>query len=102
MSPYVKTAVSVIRVDLKKVWLKMNKRTSKILFLTILVFLAAAAGVAANESAQRRKARYYYAGGVQQQAIGNEAAAYEYFKKAYESDPTYTEVLRHTVHAVST
>lgn len=91
MSPYVKTAVSVIRVDLKKVWLKMNKRTSKILFLTILVFLAAAAGVAANESAQRRKARYYYAGGVQQQAIGNEAAAYEYFKKAYESDPTYTE-----------
>ena len=43
------------------------------------------------ETAARKKARYYYAAGTQEQASGNESAAYEYFKRAYQADPTYVE-----------
>lgn len=52
-----------------------------------------AAGIACvhAENSARRKARYYYSAGAEQQALGNEAAAYEYFKKAWQSDPTYPE-----------
>lgn len=39
----------------------------------------------------RKKARYYYSAGIQEQAKGNEASAYEYFKRAYNSDPNYAE-----------
>lgn len=39
----------------------------------------------------RRKARYYYSAAIQEQALGNDAQAYEYFKKSYNSDTTYAE-----------
>lgn len=43
------------------------------------------------ESDVRRKARYYYSAGLQSQAVGNLDAAYEYFKKAAQVDPSYEE-----------
>lgn len=43
------------------------------------------------ETAARKKARYYYSAGSREQARRNEAAAYEYFKRAYQTDPTYPE-----------
>lgn len=43
------------------------------------------------ETAARKKARYYYSAGAERQAAGQEGAAYEYFKKAYATDPTYAE-----------
>ena len=43
------------------------------------------------ETEARRKARYYYSAGVQGQAVGELDKAYEYFKKAYQADPTYPE-----------
>lgn len=43
------------------------------------------------ESDMRRKAKYYYSAGIQSQAVGNLGEAYEYFKKAYQTDPSYPE-----------
>lgn len=37
------------------------------------------------------KARYYYSAGMVEQSLGNEDRAYEYFRKAYETDPSYKE-----------
>ena len=46
---------------------------------------------APEQSENRAKARYYYLEGARCQAAGKNAEAYEYFKKAYLSDTTYTE-----------
>lgn len=44
-----------------------------------------------NTSADRAKARYYFTQGGLEAAGQNMPAAYEYFKKAYELDPTYMD-----------
>ena len=54
------------------------------------VAAASAIGVWAD-TGRRAKSRYYYSAGVQEAAQGNEASAYEYFRRAYEADPTYPE-----------
>lgn len=55
-----------------------------------LAVIAAVSGVRADKAA-RQKARYFYSAGQVEQAVGNEAQAYEYYKKAYMADPSYPE-----------
>ncbi len=80
----------------------LNKVTSKLNMLTRVAvvgvlctlaaaFLACAARPSHDGGAARRKAKYYYNAGIVEQAQGNEARAYEYFKKAYNTDPGYEE-----------
>lgn len=45
----------------------------------------------AADNRMRQKARYYYLEGVRHQASDDNASAYEYFKKATQIDPTYSE-----------
>ncbi|MDE5875872.1 MAG: tetratricopeptide repeat protein [Muribaculaceae bacterium] len=64
--------------------------------IILLVLLTAGAAISARtaapeQSENRAKARYYYLEGARCQAAGKNAEAYEYFKKAYLSDTTYTE-----------
>lgn len=59
--------------------------------MLLAVVTAAVASVAADNSEPRRKARYYYLEGARRQAEKNQIAAYEYFKKAYLTDPSYEE-----------
>lgn len=42
-------------------------------------------------SVARQKARYYYSAAIVEQANGNDAEAYEYFKKSWQADSTYAE-----------
>lgn len=44
-----------------------------------------------GETAARKKAKYYYTAGTIERALDNDDRAYEYFKKAYNADPTYEE-----------
>lgn len=44
-----------------------------------------------SSAGTREKARYYYMEAVRRQVDGNNAAAFELYKKAYGIDPTYTE-----------
>ncbi len=55
---------------------------------TLIVSMGA--GVHADDAA-RRKASYYYSAGMYQDAMGNPDAAYEYYQKAYDTDPEYVE-----------
>lgn len=72
--------------------MKAGKGLHTFLILAVAVLAAAfCAYAAASDSEARRKARYYYSAGALEQARGNEAAAYEYFKRAYEIDPSYEE-----------
>lgn len=57
----------------------------------MLIVCAGGVLLSASESSQRKKARYYYNAGSIRQALGDEASAYEYYRKAYETDPTYEE-----------
>lgn len=67
------------------------KSTNKILIFVVGA-VAVSMGIRVSaETEARKKARYYYSAGVQEQAQEHEAAAYEYFKKAYSIDPTYAE-----------
>ncbi len=59
--------------------------------LILVVFMAMGIAYTHAETAARKKARYYYTAGADRQAVGQEGAAYEYFKKAYLADPTYAE-----------
>lgn len=52
---------------------------------------AVAAVTASGGDQQRKKARYYYLEGALRQAKGEQAEAYEYYKKAYLTDTTYHE-----------
>ncbi|MDE6006140.1 MAG: tetratricopeptide repeat protein [Muribaculaceae bacterium] len=61
------------------------------LLLILVVFMAMGIAYTHAETAARKKARYYYTAGADRQAVGQEGAAYEYFKKAYLADPTYAE-----------
>ena len=56
--------------------------------MSILIGTAISFGA---EDSMRRKARYYYLEGALKEAEGNHAEAYEYFKKAFETDSTYTD-----------
>lgn len=56
--------------------------------LTMVAFFAG--GIGANES-PRQKARYYYLEGAREAAAGNNAEAYEYYKKAYQTDSTFMD-----------
>lgn len=47
--------------------------------------------LAAASAPDRAKARYFYLEGARHQALGNQAEAYENYKKAYLSDTTYSE-----------
>lgn len=62
-----------------------------ILILVLLTFGAAAIAGAHREDDVRQKARYYYLEGVDFQTQGNNAAAYELYKRAYRLDSTYAE-----------
>lgn len=62
-----------------------------LLVFAVLSALGAAAVVEADNVGQRQKARYYYLEGARQRAEGNNLEAYEYFKKAYLTDPSYVE-----------
>lgn len=55
------------------------------------VFIACAGRPSSNDDSARRKAKYYYSSGIVEHALGKEASAYEYFKKAYNTDPSYVE-----------
>ena len=48
-------------------------------------------GVFANTGETRRKAKYYFTQGALEASQNNTASAYEYFKKAYETDPSYPD-----------
>lgn len=66
-------------------------RCGKLLILIGLAIIVAASGSYASMDQNRRKARYYYAAGTQCQAVGDDAGAYEYYKRAYAADPQYVE-----------
>lgn len=59
--------------------------------MILVVFMAMGIAYTHAETAARKKARYFYTAGADRQAVGQEGAAYEYFKKAYMADPTYAE-----------
>lgn len=62
------------------------------ILLLIACVLGFAGILAVNaESDARRKARYYYSIASAEEAIGHAAESYEYYKKAYQADPTYAE-----------
>lgn len=70
----------------------MNPKTLlSVLSLTVVMIAAAAISQPEPRSAQRQKARYYYMEGARHNAAGENAEAYEYFRKAYQADPTYEE-----------
>lgn len=63
----------------------------KITLLFILSSLTLGGVILNADTQSRRKAKYYYSAGIQSEALGSSEEAYEYFKKAYQSDPTYEE-----------
>lgn len=74
------------------------KRNLKFISLLFAAILIAATAIAANTpdsrsdlSPERQKARYYYLEGLRRQMADEPAAAYEYYKRASEIDPSYTE-----------
>lgn len=66
--------------------------------LYILIFLAVIAGSvllpeSAKSTSRRDKARYYYLLGVERDAMEDQAGAYEYFRRAAETDTDYLEAV---------
>ena len=60
------------------------------LIIVAIIFLVAITNVGAlSHDVNREKARYYFTQGALEASDKNMASAYEYFKKAYETDPTY-------------
>lgn len=59
--------------------------------LCVGAMLLWSAAASAFDSPQRRKARYFYMAGVHQQALGNDAEAFEMYKRAFNTDPSYVE-----------
>ena len=66
-------------------------RDRVLFYLLLMSFVLAGGSWLHAETEARKKARYYYAAGVREQASGNNPQAYEYFRKAYDSDPSYEE-----------
>lgn len=69
----------------------MRKFKAPIYLLSALSLLAASLSLVASPGEQRAKARYYYLEGARSAAEGRDAEAYEFFKKAYFTDPSYAE-----------
>ena len=67
------------------------KKNQVITYMLLAATAFATAGVVADNTEPRKKARYYYLEGARRQAENDHVAAYEYFKKAYATDPTYEE-----------
>lgn len=57
----------------------------------LTAFLTLTVNVRAENASLRQKARYYFTQGSLEAASDNMANAYEYFKKAYELDPDYSD-----------
>lgn len=66
-----------------------KSRLTLLLLIAILVSCMAIASTSISE--KRKKARYYYLEGVERQVNGDNAGAYEYYKKAYNTDTSYAE-----------
>ncbi len=72
----------------------MRFRFSGLFIIASLIAISAAAIWAApkkHSADSRMKARYYYLEGLHHQMEGNNAEAYEYFRKAAQIDPSYAE-----------
>lgn len=67
------------------------KKNSVILLILCATVASLTAWGTAQESELRKKARYYYMEGARRQAEDNHVAAYEYYKKAFLTDPSYEE-----------
>lgn len=71
------------------------KQGGKELLIWILGAMVAIGAVAASKrdvpKSAREKARYYYMLGAREQALEHSDAAYEFYQKAYQADPTYAE-----------
>lgn len=64
----------------------MNKTITSLVLLLSLAF-----SIWANQDPVRQKARYYFLQGSIEAANDNMPAAFEYFKKAYEIDPSFKD-----------
>lgn len=70
----------------------MKRNQLILLFLGVIAISLAALGAnSAKDKSARAKARYYYSAAIREQALGNNAQAYEYFKRSNAADPTYSE-----------
>lgn len=74
------------------------KNNLKFIYLLFAAVIMTVTAIAANTSVsrsdlspERQKARYYYLEGLRRQMDDEPAAAYEYYKRASEIDPSYTE-----------
>lgn len=56
-----------------------------------MIFVMAHAATSPEKRSVREKARYMYTQGAVEMAAGNEDRAWEYYRRAYEIDPTYEE-----------
>lgn len=72
----------------------MWKTASRLLaiFCLVLLGVSTALGDQKNEAAKKRaKARYFYMKGAVKEAEGKNDEAFEFYKKAYETDPGYSD-----------
>lgn len=67
------------------------KRHQGIIITLLSAILMAGIFSAQAETARRKKARHLYAAGALRQAQADDHSAYEYYKRAWETDPTYPE-----------
>lgn len=67
------------------------KKLLYILLIGIGFFISYSTVFAGTEDESRQKARYYYLEGSRMASLENDAEAYEYYKKAYLEDPTFTD-----------
>lgn len=67
------------------------KKSSLFILLACVALFSGLAAYASPYSSERRKARYYYLEGARMQAMGLQPEAYEYYKKAWLTDPSYEE-----------
>ena len=61
------------------------------MFVFLSLVLIYASVTASTHVNSREKARYYYFEGAREASMGNDAEAYEYFKKAYHEDPSFND-----------
>lgn len=69
----------------------MLRRLIALMSVALFVLTPMAISASRDSESARRKARYYFLQGAVAEAEGENDAAYEYFRKAYQTDPTYPE-----------
>ena len=69
----------------------MKTRKTYITFIFSLILGLGGVLLYASDNPERKKARYYFLEGAREAAFNRQAEAYEYFRKAYETDPTYED-----------